>query len=713
MVATATPPPDSLRLRLAAKVLGAWAWLAAQLRGEQSRWSLWLAVAFGTGVALYFGFGAEPPWWLGPTAALLGLAGVVSTPGERLLVVAAWLAFVAVALGLTAAQWRTARVAAPVLSASHGPAQVVGELAKLERHGDRWRYVLAKPEVAGLPKSATPERVRVSVAGADHGRLRPGARVALEAILQPPPAPAAPGAYDFQRRAYFQQLGAVGYATGKVRVRDHGLGGEGRRLARWRETLRATIASQLDQPARGIAVALLTGKRGELDESAETAMRHAGMAHLLAISGLHVGLLVGMVFGGSRALLAAVPPVALRVTGKKLAAGLALMAAAAYTAFVGAPTPTVRAFVMTAAVLLAIMADRQPLSMRLVAVAAVTLLALRPDAIIGASFQLSFAAVAALVAAYEALQPRLLAWRQEGRWWQRPALYFGGVALSSLIATAATALFVLYHFNRVALYGVAANMLAVPLTAFWVMPWGLVTYAAAPWGVGELGLVPMGWGLDGLVAIARTVSGWPAAALTLPAPPDWAFLAAIPGALWLVIWQRPWRWFGLGPLALAVLVAFLAPHPVLELDRDADGFALRGPAGKLWGPAEAGPDPFVADTWRQRHGRKELRKFQDDGAASNPDWLACGPAGCRLTRRGQRIEVLRDSRFVTQACRRADLVVILVPRRQPCPGAEIVDPQRLAAAGATSIYVQADGLRLATVAERRGRRPWTLARQDQ
>ena len=213
------------------------------------------------------------------------------------------------------------------------------------------------------------------------------------------------------------------------------------------------------------------GERGAIPADVLAAMRDSGLAHLLAISGLHVGLVAGILFFAARGGCALVPAVALRFPIKKWAAVVALIGAFGYLLLAGAPVPTQRAFVMVGLVLVAVLVDRRGISMRLVVWAAMFILLVRPESLLGASFQLSFAAVLALVAGYEALGPRLRVWYGESGAARRVLLYVGGVALTTVIAGLATAPFALFHFNRVVVYSLAANLVAVPLTALWVMPW--------------------------------------------------------------------------------------------------------------------------------------------------------------------------------------------------------------------------------------------------
>jgi len=379
--------------------------------------------------------------------------------------------------------------------------------------------------------------------------------VRLRAVLQPPAEPAAPGALDFARQAYFQRLGAVGYVFGRAEVlapADHQLP-FGLWLHRLREAMAARILEALPGESGAVAAALMTGVRGAIPEEVMATMHDSGLAHLLAISGLHMGLVVGLLFFALRAGMALVPGLALRRPIKKWVAVGAILGALGYLLLTGATVPTQPAFVMVSLVLVAVMLDRRGLSLRLVAWAAVFVLAAAPESLLSASFQMSFAAVIALITGYEVTAERGLAALGERRLAVRVVAYLAGVAVTSLIAGLATAPFALYHFNRIAWYGLLANLVAVPLTAFWIMPWALVAFALMPFGAEALALAPMGWGIDLLLAVARDVAALPSAVSLVPAtprPPAWSSsrsagsgfaCGAAPGGS-AVCCRSPWGW---------------------------------------------------------------------------------------------------------------------------------------------------------------------------
>ena len=689
-------------------------WLALQVRllAERERWALWLPVGFGGGIAVYFALTSEPPGWIGLVAVGFAALFALQARGRTWVMLGA-LTLGAVGAGFGAAQLRTHLVAAPVLQDEHGPARVHATVLEVEPRDTGHRLRLGDPEVARLDAADTPAVVRVTVsAGAPD--IRPGDRVRLLAVLAPPPEPAAPGAYDFARRAYFERLGAVGFTLGRVERLDRAPGAGPSSWDLWwaerRQTIAAHVRAAVPGRAGTVAAALMTGERGAIPEDVLQAMRDSGLAHLLAISGLHVGLIAGLVFFAVRAAIALVPALAVRVQAKKWAALAAAVAGFCYLWLVGATVPTQRAFLMLALVLLAVALDRSALTMRLVAWAAFVVLLLHPESLTGASFQMSFAAAMGLVATYEVVRTRSFGRTSALSIPARVGLYAGGVALTSVIAILATGPFAVFHFNRLALYGLAANLIAVPLTAFWIMPAALVAFAAMPLGLDAPVLTVMGWGVAGMLATAETVAGWPGSVAVLP-PPSLAGLALmIGGGLWLCLWRTRWRLWGCAAIAAGCLSVPLNPRPDILVTGDARLIGVRATDGALWVSTQR-RERFSRDVWLRRLGSERVQTWPPwgvvDGAA-----LSCDPLACLFRKNGVTTALVRDGRALAEDCRAADVLVATLPvRRTRCARPVVlIDRFDLWREGAHAIYLARDGPRVDTVRAHRGDRPWVRRR---
>lgn len=687
--------------------------LGALFAREEDRWVLWLPALFGAGIAVYFSLPAEPPLWLG-VAALAPVAAIGVAWRRHAAVLVTATALATVAAGFAAAQWRTANVAAPVLSEEIGPLSVTGRVVAIEALTPGVRVSLERPRITRLAPERTPERVRVRLGG-EQPAIVPGDWIAVRAVLSPPPPPSAPGAFDFQRSAFFMGIGAVGFALGPARITAEA----GARpfdslvlaVARLRQALTKRVLESVDGPAGAVAAALITGERGTIPPNVMDAFRDSGLAHLLAISGLHVGLVAGIIFMGLRAGLALVPGLAVAHSIKKWAAAAAIAAAFAYTLVAGATVPTQRAFLMLSLVLVAVLFDRRGLSMRLVAWAALVILALAPESLLGASFQLSFAAVVALIATYEELRD----WRRYSDAgplpaWRRALLYVGGVALTTLIAGSVTAPFAVYHFNRFAAYGLAANLIAVPLTAVWIMPCAVVAFLLMPFGLEQFALIPMGWGTAGVIRVAEEVASWPGAASILPAMPAAGFGVMVVGGLWLLLWRRRWRLFGLAGIAAGLATTLLVRPPDVMIDGDGRLLAVRTADGIL-ALSSRRAARFEREVWLRLAGQGEEAAPWPEHGSSADGRMRCDALGCVYRLAGRTVSLVMRAEALAEDCWTSEVIVALVPVRAPCPRARaVVDRFDLWRDGGHALWIDETGVRIESVNAARGDRPWVLKR---
>jgi competence protein ComEC len=605
--------------------------LREMLESERDRWILWAPVALAVGIGVYFALPAEPPVSLMYILPPLGLAPLLLWRWRT-----GWPLLAGLFLmlsGFSVAEFRTHSVAAPVLKQPTGIFYLSGHVVAVEPVEKGSRVTLDHLTGGPLYREKL-ERVRLRLR-ADYG-LRPGQEITLRAALMPPPAPSVPGGYDFTRAAWFQKLGAVGYAVGKPQIRaDMPEAGWRVALGRVRQHLSLRIVGVIDQagyaPGIGVvAAALITGQRGPVPPFILQSYRDAGLAHILVIAGMHLSMVAGLVLVVLRGLLAAIPPIALRYPIHKWTACGALIVTLGYLLISGAPVPTQRAFIMTSALLLAVLLDRQPVSLRSISLAAMAVLLLQPEALMGPSFQLSFAAVYGLICGYEALAERLAAWRQASkRWWHLPILYVGGILLTTQIAGTATAFYSLFHFNRYAVYGLLGNALAVPLVGFWVMPAALLAFCLMPFGLDAWGWRLMGAGLEQVTRIAVWVSHLPGSTINLPAMPSLALVLFSLGAAWLLLWRTRWRLFGLSGMAAALAVILLQAKPDLLIDPSGRLVAVKEADGRLHLAPGRGANS-LRQSWAQVAGEGERLPEPDPGARA-----ACNDAGCSIRQDGE------------------------------------------------------------------------------
>lgn len=663
-----------------------WNRVAAVLAAQRGHLFPWVPVALACGIGTYFALRWEPglPHYLIAGGVALTCGALASRAGAALGPLL-WLCALLPA-GAVLAGVRAHGIAAPVLEFRYyGP--VEGRIVGIDRSAsDAVRLVLDRVRLDDVPPARTPARVRVSLHGEQgFAPLDPGRRVMMTAHLGPPSGPVEPGGFDFQRHAWFLRLGAVGYTRTPVLLATDTR--EGARLATLRHALSQRVQAVLPGERGAFAAAIMTGDRAGIGQDTLQALRESNLAHLLAISGLHMGLLAGFVFATFRVAFAAVPWLGLRLPAKKLAAGLALAVAAGYLALSGGNVATERAFVMVAVMLVAVMLNRRALSLRAVAVAAVIVLALRPEALLGPGFQMSFAATTALVAAFGLIRNR---GGLPGPKWLQPAL---AVAVSSAVAGAATGPVGAAHFNQIAHFGLPANLLSVPLMGILVMPAAVLAGLLMPFGFEGIALWVMGQGLGWVLAVAHRVAGIEGATGGIVAPGPQVLPLMALGALLLALWQGRLRWLGLAPVALSVLLwAGTERPPILVADSGALVGVMTDKGRVLSAARGAG---FVATVW-----------LENDGRPTDQEKAALGWTGAVDLGQGAWLHAARGKRAVFDAdCAVRDWLVTNVPNPggKPCL---ILDPGKLRDSGALAIWPGKDGPRIVTARGLSGYRLW-------
>ncbi|MGH6879244.1 MAG: ComEC/Rec2 family competence protein [Rhizomicrobium sp.] len=686
--------------------------LGHALLGERERWALWLPVALGSGIGIYFALPFEPQ-----RAFVLGLACwtfaliVAAIALDGSLVRAACLGLATLLIGLCIAKLRTESVAAPVIMHRIGPVELDARVESAQLHGRGTRAVLAPTFIDGIAARYTPRRVRVSMRRGGE-ILVPGAIVRLDAVLMPPPPPAAPGDYDFGRAAFYEGIGAVGYAFGSPeRIAPAPPPDLSRRVGLALETLRFRMSARIHAVLPGstgaIASALITGDRGGISEADEQALRDAGLAHVLAIAGLHMALVGFGLFWTVRALLALWPRVALTQPIKKWAALAALGGAAFYLVISGGATPALRAFTMLAMMLIAILFDRPALSMRSLGIAATILLFAAPESLIEPGFQMSFAAVASLIAVAEWEQRRAVNRAPEPpRSFATLRRYMRGIAVTSFVGSVATMPYAAFHFDRATHYAVLGNLLAMPIMGFVTMPMAAVSVVLMPLGLDALPLHAMGWGIALMLAVGRFVSHLPGAVTIVAAWPMAALVLMSFGGLWIVIWRSVWRWLGLAPAAAGIALVLLARPPDILIARDGQTIAIRAADRKLHFVRQIA-DEYSASEWLKRDGDARLAR---DAMASEKERVRCDAFGCvaRMPGGATVAAVLRPD-ALHEDCANAIVVISSLPLHGKCRGPKLViDRFDVIRNGAYAIWLRGK-IAVETVQQVRGNRPWSRA----
>lgn len=657
--------------------MGILAGIDATLLRQRGHLFPWVPVFLAFGIGWYFALRFEPKFPVYVSVAVLTcvcFATALRWPGGWSAL--CW-AVALTALGFGLAGVRAHSIAGPVLKwRYYGP--VEGRIVRLDRSAsDALRLTLDQVRLSNIAPAAVPKRVRVSLHGPKPQKVQTGQRIMTTAHMSPPQGPVEPGGFDFRRHAWFRSLGAVGYSRIPVLTVEPPAYDS---FSVWVTAVRMAVSDRVQNilpgDVGGFAAAVTTGDRSGVSQSALQALRDSNLAHLLAISGLHMGLLAGFAFTAFRISLSLVPPLALRIPVRKIAAGGALIVSTGYLMLSGGNVSTERAFVMTAVMLGAVLVDRRAISLRAVAIAALIVLVLWPESLLSAGFQMSFAATTALVAVFGWI--RDLRGPSGQRW--KSAVW--GVVISSAVAGLATAPIGAGHFNTMSHYGLIANLLCVPLMGILVIPAAVFAVLLAPFGAEAWGLELMGFGLRWILSVAFWVADLPGAVGHVKSPAPMALPLLYIGALWMVLWQGYPRFAGVIPIVLAFVLWDNADRPAV-LIADTGGLVgvLTEKGRALSKPKGAG---FVAGVWLENDGDG------NDQANAAARWPVANDARIReIDTSGIRVTHIIGKRAAAMfnTCTADEIIVLSVdtPVTGPCT---IFDPKRLRQTGAVALDAQ-------------------------
>ncbi|WP_105382609.1 ComEC/Rec2 family competence protein [Neorhizobium alkalisoli] len=573
---------------------------------------LFVPVLVGAGAAVWFALPDTPPFWPLFVAFLVCLMLAVATRHTsgilRILPPAAAL-FLGGTMLAELETWRRGTVVldSPVTTELTG----VVERREVDARG-RWRYIVRVERTSGPEIRRPPERVSL-LARARHEAVQTSDTISGRVRLSPPSGPALPGLNDFAFSSYFDGIGAVGFFYGAPkRGGDPGLphgwlSEAARRLFDLRSMIAGHIRATVPGDAGAFAAAIVTDERRAISEETVEALRLSGLAHIVAISGLNMALAAGIFFVGVRTVLSLFTPLAQAFPVKKLAALGALLMATAYYLISGFGVSAERAYIMMAVMLVAVLFDRPSISLRNVALSALIIIAVSPSEILGPSFQMSFAATAALVAGYALWKHRSEKRDPERLPFRHPVImpmlavwnFTAGIFVTSLIGGISTAIFSVEHFHRIATYGLAANLAAMPVISFVVMPSGLIGMLLMPFGLDAPFLKLMGLGLEAVIAIARHVAAW-GGDVGIGRQHPWFLVVATAGFLLLTLLRTRLRYLGIPLLAAGLLLSWQErskPIPDILISDDGTMIALKGSPGIATNRSR--PPDFVYDQWKR------------------------------------------------------------------------------------------------------------------
>ena len=570
-------------------IMGAIDSLCQHLEDERARWVLWIPVALGIGIGIYFSLAHEPIFSPVLRFGFMALGFVFALMGllihQSLVSFLSWAFFWGI-LGFNLALVRTQMVNPNPMGQSSEPVWIRGVIENIDHpasaHALFQRIVLRiTPQNwgrsgdtgqawgrSGDTGQALPKKAMITIRTASIPLLE-GDTIALKAILNPLPRACFPGAHDARRQFFFQGIGASGFALTSPRL----IRRQPKILSRWRHTLTRKLHAFLPPPLGAMACGLVTGDKIALPQDIRQDFADSGLSHLLAIAGLHMSILSGLCFMVFQRSLARIPSLALYVNLDRVAAFLSLSIGWLYLMISGQRYPVQRAFFMMSASMLSMLIGRRRHSMRILMLCAATFLILQPESLLALSFQLSFAAVGGLIAVYE----WRLAWRYRTKW--KPYVKKKGRHIKRFIVdsfwstgaiTVMTLPIMVHHFYHVSLQGFLSNMVAIPFTASVIMPLGLVGLASLNTPFSGIFMGLWGLSLQGLMGIAALSARYGSWMIGWIRPQSAGFFALeMLGICWLLLWRTPWRLWG----ALVWAIACIAGHmnhvqPTFLIDSD-------------------------------------------------------------------------------------------------------------------------------------------------
>ncbi len=690
-------------------------WLSIQINEQKENTFLWLPVFFACGIGAYFSLQTEPPMSIALfllISSLLIHIFIRTFQNSALTNISLGIALII--CGFSTAKIRTDYVRAPIIQKSIPYTDVTGNILSIEplEHGTGSRIILHNLSVEKLSPKDTPRKIRLRLRK-DEG-IKIGQRITALASLKPPSPPFIPGSFDFRRHLYFKEIGAIGFIYKPPTIIEPSPT-RFINVNALRHRIASRIISILPQEQSAIAIALIVGHKYALSDDDKQAVRDAGLAHMLAISGLHIGLLAGTLFFLLRLCMATIPSLALKYPIKKIAAIIALLGAVFYTLIAGATVPTQRAVLMSGIMFLAVILDRSPFSLRLIAFSAFIILIIAPESLLSASFHMSFAAVICLVYFYDVTRAFWIkAYRNSGGK-NKIALYFIGVCITTIIASVATAPFSAYHFGKISVLGSIANLVAVPLFAFIIMPFALIGLCLMPLSLDYIPLYIMGQGIEAMREIAYWSAAMPGAIVRTPSWDLIPFSLFNYACLFMMLWKGWGKLLGVPVIFLSILLTSVQTKPDILISPSHKLFLFQDTAQNVLYASNKRNDRFILESWERYYGvppaQSQSMKYKGtiEREIHPLPQHQCGEQGCRFQLKGQKVSFMRTAYIQKTECAWADIIISTEPLKKGNCNApvQIIDKFDTWKNGAHAVYIKENEIITSTVKQMHNARPWS------
>jgi len=579
---------------------------------ERERLVLWVPVLFGGGICLYFSLPIEP--LIFPVLFVFAILSLTLFCFRHRPIFFVFLSFWIIVAGFLDIQIQT-KIQSYKLSfiPQEQTTYLKGRIFKTD-FSSKGKTRLWLKDVSDFENARKGiYRITLNTKAA----FQTGDCVETVATFSKPSPPLIVHGFDFERHAFYQGVSAIGYTESGVYQAECQISSSP--LAKFHiflNTLRTNITNRIFKRLKGksatIASVLLVGNKNLISDKLYEQYRNAGLAHFLSISGLHMGFVTVFAFFFVRLLMALIPYLTLHYSSKKVASVFAIFFSFIYLMLSGANVPAVRAFLMSSFVLTGVLLDREAISMRMLCMTTLVVLICEPYIILSASFKLSFAAVLGLISFYEIYSKHLYA--KSCSITLKVVCYFIAIFFTTLIATLSTLPFSLYHFGTLAPYTIIGNLLATPLVAFIIMPSVFLSLLFLPFSSYPLQFA--GFGLNLLNHLTSFISSLPFSSVHLPQIPLFCLLFITFGLLWLCLWQRRWRLYGLLFIIVGFAFCFTYQSPDILYSSNGKTVGIKTAQNELLIFSKK-KNNFLNEIWSQNHKStalyKKLQSVEDIG----------------------------------------------------------------------------------------------------
>ncbi len=692
---------------------------------------LWFPVCQCVGILTYFSLSFEPSCTFTISIFLLLLPTLILIAILYRKYAILCIALIAVLIGFTASKLRTALVDAQILDKERYVKDIVATVKDINDRGSYKQFLLSITKPSTIPESSsvipvppfvipapssvipaldtgiqkkkiwsragmTPDRaldnIRISVRTKVEKGIKIGDQVKLSAKLFPPKIAPSEYAYDFARIAYYQKISATGFATSKIALYKKT---EARKFQEYIESFRQYIYENLQQnikkPHADILSALLIGKKDGVDQKTMDAIRDSGIAHLFAISGLHLSFVAGLFFIVFRNLFAISETLTLKYNTKKISAFLTILPTTFYLLITGMQISAQRAYIMVILVLIATMIERKYRGLIAIAFAASVILSVEPEAILKPGFQMSFSAVLALVASYQINANKLFK--------IKIMKYFVSIMISSVIASLATVPYTIYNFNYFSISGIITNLVAIPIVTLIIIPLGIIYVLLIPLGIEWIIAPFIEHPIDSILYITNAIASLQYLVIPIRTFPASSIIIITFGLLWLCLWERNWRFFGIFFIVLGI--CFSTAYKTPDILINADNVAAKESDNLLYSLTRKNRN-FVVKTWAKQNGQNQILNHTK---YSNPDKrLKCNDYGCIYNKGNNKLVLLAYKKEdILENCDKVDLIIQLSEFDYSACNTKIIKHADLETYGTHSVWLTNRYVKINTV---RSNRPW-------